>query len=91
MEALCNKSENFQKRKNGSCSSTGSCCSDLTEQAKIAKGSSSFPIRKGTMSKCSKSDEKENEPVSQVDDKKVTSISSKISGKFLNFSLLCSV
>lgn len=80
MEALCNKSENFQKRKNGSCSSTGSCCSDLTEQAKTAKGSSSFPIRKATMSKCSKSDEKENEPVSQVEDKKVTSISSKISG-----------
>lgn len=80
MEALCNKSENFQKRKNGSCSSTGSCCSDLTEQAKTARGSSSFPIRKATMSKCSKSDEKENEPVSQVDDKKVTSISSKISG-----------
>lgn len=80
MEALCNKSEDFQKRKNGSCSSTGSCCSDLTEQAKTARGSSSFPIRKATMSKCSKSDEKENEPVSQVDDKKVTSISSKISG-----------
>lgn len=80
MEALCNKSEDFQKRKNGSCSSTGSCCSNLTEQAKTARGSSSFPIRKATMSKCSKSDEKENEPVSQVDDKKVTSISSKISG-----------
>jgi len=91
MEALCNKSENFQKRKNGSCNSTGSCCSDLNEQAKTAKGSSSFPIRKATMSKCSKSDEKENEPVSQVDDKKITSISSKISGKFLNFFLLCYV
>lgn len=80
MEALCNKSENFQKRKNGSCNSTGSCCSDLTEQAKTARGSSSFPIRKVTMSKCSKSDEKENEPESQVDDKIFTSISSKISG-----------
>ncbi|WJX64086.1 Rop guanine nucleotide exchange factor 7 [Trifolium repens] len=82
METLCNKGENFQKKKNGSCSSTGSCSSDLTEQEKRVKGcSSSLPIRKNIVSKCSKSDEKENEPVSQVEDKKVlTSISSKISG-----------
>ncbi|CAJ2653287.1 unnamed protein product [Trifolium pratense] len=83
METLCNKSENFQKKKNGSCSSTGSCSSDLTEQAKKVKGcSSSLPIKKAIVSKCSKSDEKENEPVSQVEDKKVltSSICSKISG-----------
>ncbi|GAU45727.1 hypothetical protein TSUD_247350 [Trifolium subterraneum] len=85
METLCNKGGNFQKKKNGSCSSTGSCSSDLTEQAKTVKGfSSSLPIRKTIVSKCSKSDEKENEPVSQVEDKKVLTntsiISSKISG-----------
>ncbi|XP_012567752.1 rop guanine nucleotide exchange factor 5-like [Cicer arietinum] len=39
----------------------------------------SSSIRKATVSKCSNSDEKENEPVSHVDDKKITSISSKIS------------
>lgn len=106
MEALCNKGENFQRKKYGSCSSpcsatkgvknklfisssSGSCSSDLTEQEKNMKRSSS--IRKATVSKCSNSDEKENEPVSHVDDKKITSISSKISSKFLNFFLLCSV
>jgi SET domain-containing protein len=90
METLCNKGENFQKKKNGSCSSTGSCSSDLTEQEKRVKGcSSSLPIRKTIVSKCSKSDEKENEHVSQVEHKKVlTSISSKISGKFFNFFIM---
>ncbi|CAI8586236.1 unnamed protein product [Vicia faba] len=96
METLCNNGENSQKKRDGTCcsyskvvknkpltSSTGSCSSDLTEQGKTVKGSSSssLPIRKATtVFKCSKSDEKENEPVSQVEDKKMTSISSKVSG-----------
>ncbi|KAJ1389161.1 PRONE domain [Sesbania bispinosa] len=109
MESLCNKGENFQKKRdglrspcsavkvaknkslNGSCvesretSSSGSCSSDSTEEAKAAKGPSSpsplgWPIRKATVSKCSKSDNKENEPISHLEDTKFTTISSKLSG-----------
>ncbi|CAK8538238.1 unnamed protein product [Lathyrus sativus] len=82
METLCNNGENSCKVvKNKSLTgSTGSCSSVLTEQAKTVKGYSSLPTRKATVFKCSKSDEKENEPVSRVEDKKITSISSKVSG-----------
>ncbi|KAK7300544.1 hypothetical protein RJT34_11390 [Clitoria ternatea] len=91
MEALCNKGENFRKNKNGFCSSSGdnvadnkfsgSCSMDSPQEA---KGSSpppplGWPIRKATVSKCRKSDEKENQPVSHLEDTKFTSISSKIS------------
>lgn len=83
METLCNNGENSCKvvvKNKSLTSSTGSCSSELTEQAKTVKGYSSLPTRKATVFKCSKSDEKENEPVSQVRDKKMTSNGSKISG-----------
>ncbi|KAE9596166.1 hypothetical protein Lal_00030754 [Lupinus albus] len=108
MEALCNKDENFHKKRDGfrSCgaknksingsslgsretSSSGSCSSHSTEKVKTAKGSSSptplgWPIRKAAVSKCSKSDEKENHH-SQLDSDgtKFTTIRSKVSGKFV--------
>lgn len=99
METFSNNGENSQKKRDGSCcsssgkvvknktltSSTGSCSSDLT-----AQGKTSLPVRKATtVFKCSNSDEKENEPVSQVEDKKIAGISSKVSGKLLNFFISC--
>lgn len=90
------KGANKNKPFTGSCvksresSSGGLCSSDSTEQANAARGSFPLlppPTRKATVSKCSNSDEKENEPISQLGDKKMP-------GKlFLNFFLfqLCSV
>lgn len=78
MEALCNKGENFQKKKDG----VPSSASDSTQQAKgCSSPTLGWPIRKAAVSKCRKSDEKENEPVSHLEDSKFTSISSKMSGK----------
>ncbi|KAK7276332.1 hypothetical protein RIF29_17471 [Crotalaria pallida] len=103
METLCNKGENFQKRRDGfrvcgdknkfisdsslesrETSSSGSCSSNSTEKAKAATGSASltplgWPIRKAAVSKCSKSDEKENQHNSHLADTKFTTISSKMS------------
>lgn len=77
MEALCNKGENFQKKKDG----VPSSASDSTQQAKgCSSPTLGWPIRKAAVSKCRKSDEKENEPVSHLEDSKFTSISSKMSG-----------
>ncbi|TKY56811.1 Rop guanine nucleotide exchange factor 5 [Spatholobus suberectus] len=78
MEALCNKGGHFQKRKDGFPSSA----SDSTQEAKGSSFSPplGWPIRKAALSKCRKSDEKENEPVSHSEDTKFTSISSKVSG-----------
>jgi len=78
MESLCNKAENFQKKKDGFPSSA----TDSTQELKgCASPPLGWPIRKATLSKCRKSDEKENEPVSQLEDTKFTSISSKMPGK----------
>lgn len=77
MEALCNKGENFQKKKDG----VPSSASDSAQQAKgCSSPTLGWPIRKAAVSKCRKSDEKENEPVSHLEDSKFTSISSKMSG-----------
>ncbi|KAG5053008.1 hypothetical protein AAZX31_02G236800 [Glycine max] len=74
MDALCNKGENFQKKKDGVPSSS----SDSTHEC--SSPSLGWPIRKATLSKCRKSDEKENEPVSHLEDSKFTTVSSKMSG-----------
>ncbi|XP_027332312.1 rop guanine nucleotide exchange factor 5-like isoform X1 [Abrus precatorius] len=95
METLCNKGESFQKKSDGfrssfftgSCvesretSSSGSCSLNLTRELKASSPPPlGWPIRKATISKCRKSDEKENEPVSHLEDTKFVSISSKMSG-----------
>lgn len=78
MDALCNKGENFQKKKDG----VPSSASDSTHEAKgCSPPPLGWPIRKATLSKCRKSDEKENEPVSHLEDSKFTTVSSKMSGK----------
>nr|XP_007141820.1 hypothetical protein PHAVU_008G228400g [Phaseolus vulgaris]ESW13814.1 hypothetical protein PHAVU_008G228400g [Phaseolus vulgaris] len=77
MEALCNKGENFQKKKDGFPSSASVSAQELKGCASPPLG---WPIRKAALSKCRKSDEKENEPVSLLEDKKFTSISSKMPG-----------
>ncbi|XP_014505405.1 rop guanine nucleotide exchange factor 5 [Vigna radiata var. radiata] len=77
MEALCNRDENFQKKKDGLPSSA----TDSTQELKgCASPPLGWPIRKATFSKCRKSDEKENEPVTHLEDTKFTSISSKMAG-----------
>jgi len=78
MEALCNRDENFQKKKEGLPSSASDSAQELKGCASPPLG---WPIRKATLSKCRKSDEKENEPVSHLEDTKFTSISSKMAGK----------
>ncbi|XP_028779730.1 rop guanine nucleotide exchange factor 5 [Neltuma alba] len=105
MEALSNKTEHSQKKKDGvrstggktaksesftdssaesrETSSSASSSFDSAEEAK-AKGSSSpaplgWPIRKATISKCSKSDDKENQPMSHEDSSKFSRIGSKMS------------
>ncbi|RDX89773.1 Rop guanine nucleotide exchange factor 5, partial [Mucuna pruriens] len=88
MEALCNKGANFEKKKDGlpSSASAGNGAKNKScDSTQEAKGCSSppplgWPIRKAALSKCRKSDEKENEPVSHLEDTNVTSISSKMSG-----------
>ena len=111
MEALPKKSENFQKKRDGSrsseaktesftdssaeyreTSSSGSSSSDSAEEAK-AKGLSSppplgWPIRKATLSKCGKSDEKENELNSHPHHTKFTRLGSKMSGWYFVFYFL---
>ncbi|QCE01283.1 rop guanine nucleotide exchange factor 5-like [Vigna unguiculata] len=77
MEALCNRDENFQKKKEGLPSSASDSAQELKGCASPPLG---WPIRKATLSKCRKSDEKENEPVSHLEDTKFTSISSKMAG-----------
>lgn len=66
---------------------TSSCASssfDSTEEAKAKKSSSAsplgWPIRKATISKCTKSDDKENKPISHEDSSKFSRIGSKMSG-----------
>ncbi|KAG5121026.1 hypothetical protein AAZX31_14G061800 [Glycine max] len=77
METLGNKGENFQKKKDG----VPSSASDSTHEAKgCSPPPLGWPIRKATLSKCRKSDEKENEPVSHLEDSKFTTVSSKMSG-----------
>ncbi|TKY69719.1 Rop guanine nucleotide exchange factor 5 [Spatholobus suberectus] len=87
MEPLCNIGENFEKKKDRFCSSASAgnrAKNKSNDSTQETKGSSSpplgWPIRKATLFKCCKSDEKENEPVSHLEDTKFTSISSKISG-----------